>query len=102
MLSKHFKNRLVDEQRAAPALRETVLSARLEWWSTRAPNSLWRGHQRTMPGGTVAGPMITNLPVIVLRLDALDCLIVGNNRVNKRIADGVTEPHPVYLFEYRA
>ena len=102
LLVKHFMNRFADEERAGPALCEDDLGARLEWWSTQALGALWRGHQRTMPGGTTPDPIFLNLPVIVLRLDALDCLIDGNNRVNKRIADGVAEPHPVYLLEGRA
>ncbi len=52
-----------------------------------------------MPGGQAAPTAIINLPVIVLRLDALDCLMDGTTRINKRIADGVPEPHPVYRLE---
>ncbi len=102
LLVKHFGKRFADEERAAPTLCGEELGARLELWSTQALGPLWRYHQRTMPGGPAPTVIMLNIPVVVLRLNALDCLIDGNNRINKRMADDVKEPHPVYLLERRA
>ena len=101
LLTKHFNTRFSEEPRSAPVLTEEHIMARLEWWSTEGLDALWRGHQRATPGGPLQGSMILELPVVVLRLGELDCLIDGNNRVNRRIVEGAAEPHPVYLLELR-
>ena len=102
LLTKHFEKRFEGEQREPPTLHEEHLKVRFEWWPTQAIDSLWRGHQRTRSRIAFRIPMIINLPVIVLNLGVLDCVIDGNTRINKRIADSVPEPHRIYLLEYRA
>ena len=98
LVDKHFRSRFENEPREIPTFHEQNVGARFDWWSTEALNSLWLGHQRATPGGLKIPPMtFVNLPVIVLQIDALACLIDGNNRINKRLADGLPEPHPVYL-----
>ncbi len=100
LLTKHFNARFPNiDLITPPTLHSQDLRAPLEWWSTPKLTSLWLAHQRDMPGGPGAPEGFINLPVIVLRLDALDCLIDGNTRINKRIADSVPEPHPVYFLE---
>jgi len=103
IIIKHFKTRFQDEARVPPILTQDNLRFELEWWSTEELSSLWRGHQRKVPGAIETNPSgspsLIRLPIVVLRLHNLDCLMDGTTRINKRLADKVAEPHPVYAIE---
>jgi hypothetical protein len=101
LLEKAFARHYQDAPRAVPKIKEDQITSRLELWTTQQILSLRRFHDRDQPGSSLPADEIRELlprmPVIVLRVDGNDYMIDGTTRTNRRLAEGYSEPHPVYL-----
>ena len=98
LIAEDFEKRCIQ---TPPTFTKEAVEAMLVWWPTYEVSSLAPGHERETSKALDNKPALIDLPVVVLRLDALDCVIDGSTRINRRLKDSVPEPHPVYLISRR-